>query len=60
MLHYRDMTFCSWEACPNGKCQRLLSKKEKERASMWWGGDDFPVALSDFTDCPYWKGETND
>jgi hypothetical protein len=48
MISYKDMTFCSAE-CANLSCHRNLTEAEREKAIKWWGSEDFPIALSDFS-----------
>jgi hypothetical protein len=51
MIGYKDMTFCTAE-CANLTCHRNLTEAEREKAIKWWGSEDFPIALSDFSnDC---------
>lgn len=51
MLCYKDMTFCaSSDRCGNTYCQRKFTDKDWHVAIAWWGGDDAPVAWSDFKD----------
>ena len=51
MIGYKDMTFCSAN-CANQTCHRNLTEAEREKAIKWWGSEDFPIALSDFSsDC---------
>ena len=42
------MTFCSAE-CVNSECFRNYSP-DVDKAAKAWGGDDAPVAFSDFSD----------
>ena len=50
-MSYKDMTFCEAK-CANQTCRRNLTEAEREKAIKWWGSEDFPIALSDFsTDC---------
>ena len=48
MICFRDMTFCSAE-CVNSECFRNYSP-DVDKAAKAWGGDDAPVAFSDFSD----------
>lgn len=65
MICYRDMTFCSSD-CKNTSCSRNLTPDVTARARQWWGGDDTPIAVSDFSDdCEHYqpprqKDENND
>ena len=49
MICYKDMTFCN-SNCTNRACSRFVSEDVKEGARNWWGSDDYPIALSDFSD----------
>lgn len=49
MAPYRNMTFCSAD-CLNRGCERNFNDNDRAAARIWWGGDDAPVALSDFRD----------
>lgn len=58
MICYRDMTFCmDAEHCANKEtCHRWFSDEHRERAVKWWGGDDYPLAMSHFKDsCNKWE-----
>ncbi len=63
---FRDRTYCSQLKCTNAECSRRFTQEDHTVATEWWGGEDYPVALSDFkTDtCGYTKGkqmtQTND
>lgn len=48
MICYKDMTFCRSD-CKNDACHRFVSDKLIDGAKKWWGGDDFPLAFSDFS-----------
>ena len=51
MICFRDMTFCGSD-CTNTYCRRHFSEQVVFAAREWWGGDDAPIALSDFSqDC---------
>lgn len=52
MISYRDKTFCSASQtrCQNTKCYRFLSDDEREKARIWWGSDEAPIAFADFWD----------
>lgn len=47
MICYKDKTFCSAE-CMNRDCHRNYSP-EVHDAAVAWGGEDAPVAFSDFS-----------
>lgn len=49
MICYKDMTFCT-AACKKHSCRRYLSAEVLEGAKKWWGGEDAPVAMSDFSE----------
>jgi len=48
MISYKDRTFCDSD-CTNVKCFRNFSDDERRGARMWWGGDDAPIAMADFS-----------
>jgi hypothetical protein len=52
MMCFRDMTFCSAypTRCKNMNCRRAFTELEREAARQWWGNDNAPVAMSDFSD----------
>jgi hypothetical protein len=52
MICYKDKTFCisSNTRCQNTKCYRFLSDDEREKARIWWGSDEAPIAFADFWD----------
>ena len=52
MICFRDITFCSAD-CLTYACHRNVTPAVKAAARAWWGGDDYPIALSDFSArCP--------
>jgi hypothetical protein len=38
MFTYRDRTWCNEKTCTNTKCNRLLTDKEKAKATREWTG----------------------
>lgn len=48
MISYKDMTFCNAE-CANFECKRKLTKQVIADAQKWWGDDNAPIAMSDFS-----------
>ena len=48
MVCYKDMTFCNAD-CSNDDCYRQLTEKVRKDAEKWWGSDDAPIAVSDFS-----------
>lgn len=57
MISYRDMTFCQAK-CANAECPRHWDAIKRAKAIGWWGGEDAPVAFSDFSkDCPEYQPE---
>lgn len=48
MISYRDMTFCI-AACANRSCPRQYNADVRREAYEWWGDDNCPVSLSDFS-----------
>lgn len=52
MICFRDMTFCKSD-CINTECGRHYGDDDREAAIKWWGGEDAPIAFSDFSKtCP--------
>jgi hypothetical protein len=49
MICFRDMTFCT-AACADTQCHRRLTPDVKAAARRWWGGDDAPIAMADYSD----------
>lgn len=59
-LCYRDMTFCSAQECVVKDCPRYFSNAVIEAAKAW-GGEDAPIAFSDFREtCKDYRVETDD
>lgn len=59
MLRFRDLTFCSAK-CQTLTCLRNYTPQQKAAAHKWWGGEDAPVAMSDFSvDCKDYKPYEN-
>jgi hypothetical protein len=56
MMCFRDRTYCaSSTECANNECGRRFTEEDKKAAVAWWGGEDFPLALSPYKDtaeCP--------
>ena len=49
---YRDKTFCESD-CINKECVDLLTKQVKADAHKWWGKEDAPIMVADFSKtCP--------
>lgn len=56
-LCYRDMAFCSAQECAVKDCPRYFSDAVLEGAKAW-GGEDAPIAFSDFREsCDKYKPE---
>lgn len=54
-LCYKDQTFCSSD-CKNDTCFRHFTDEIHEAARKWWGGDNAPIAFSDFSKtCPGYR-----
>ena len=52
---YKDRTFCESD-CTNSGCFRYFGPKERAAAIKWWGSEDLPLAVSDFSsDCEGYK-----
>lgn len=49
MIGYRDRTWCGSPNCQN-KCGRKFTEEDRASAVEWWGGEDFPLAVSNFCD----------
>ena len=47
MICYRDTTFCSSEAVEH-TCGREFTEEDAQAAEKWWGGKDYPLAMSKF------------
>lgn len=57
MICYKDTTFCCSD-CTNTKCPRHYSEKVVEQAVKWWGDENAPIALTDFSkDCEDYKND---
>lgn len=53
MICYKDMTFCVAMECINYKCPRKMTEQVAEGAQKWWGSNDAPMAIQDFSaTCP--------
>ncbi len=51
MIGYKDMTFCRENECRLFRdCHRALTEEVREKARLWYGGDDAPICL--FSDVP--------
>jgi len=48
MICYKDMTFCVAK-CDNKDCSGMLTDEVRANAAKWWGSDEAPIAVSDFT-----------
>ena len=60
MFSYKDMTFCNSD-CTNTECERKLTPEVVNNASHWWGGDDAPIAISNFSNsCESYVGVNNE
>lgn len=51
MICYRDRTYCGSKV-KNHTCGREFTEKDHEDAVRWWGGENYPLALSNFCDKP--------
>jgi len=50
MTSYRDRLFCRDKDCANFEtCDRAYTDEVATDAFRWWGGEDAPVAFSDFS-----------
>lgn len=49
MMCYRDRTYCASPKCKNA-CGRQFTPQDHASAVKWWGGEDYPVSVSDFCD----------
>jgi len=51
MQGYGDITFCSAK-CSNKACYRNITQDVRREGERWWGSQDFPIAVADFSkDC---------
>jgi hypothetical protein len=48
MISYMDKTFCNSD-CLNQKCTRKLTPEIVNDAAEWWGNENAPIAVSNFT-----------
>ena len=52
MICYKDRSFCS-APCKTFTCSRQFTDEIHLAAREWWGSDEAPIALSDFSKtCP--------
>lgn len=55
MMCFNDMTYCGSD-CTNQQCSRHFGPDDEAEAKRWWGGDNAPVAFSDFSNgCEHYK-----
>ena len=50
MMCFKDRTYCSKyidKICINHNCTRSFTKEDREQAIDWWGGENFPLCISD-------------
>jgi hypothetical protein len=61
-MTYKDMTFCkAWKECKKGnKCERAYTEKLIVDATIWWGGPNAPIAVTDKFDCFELKEEKDE
>ena len=43
----RDKTYCGSKV-EKHTCGREFTKQDEIEAEAWWGGEDYPLALSDY------------
>lgn len=56
MICYRDMTFCTAKCFT--ECARKLTEEVRLDAVKWWGNEDAPIAVADFSpSCEMYRGE---
>lgn len=48
MISYKDMTFCT-AMCGNHLCNRMMTVQVELDARKWWGSEDAPIAMADFS-----------
>lgn len=48
MLCYKDMTFCSSD-CAKSDCYRYFGEEQRIAAREWWGNDNAPVLMANFS-----------
>jgi len=48
---FKDKTFCWVDDCLTKDCHRNfnINGELHDEAVYWWGGDDYPLAMSDFS-----------
>lgn len=47
MIVFRDRSYCFPKTCV-GKCGRQFTVDDHLAAVRWWGGEDYPLSLSDY------------
>lgn len=47
-MHFRDMTFCGSD-CTRSTCRRHFGPDDRAAARKWWGSDNAPVAMCDYS-----------
>lgn len=47
MLCYKDRTYCGSKV-EHHTCGREFTEQDHTDAVLWWGGEDYPLALGDF------------
>lgn len=54
MMCYKDRTWCN-QICDNTTCDRNVTEDVIKAATLWWGGEDFPLATTCMKtdDCGY-------
>lgn len=48
MICYKDKTFCNSD-CINTSCHRFFGAEQSKAANAWWGSDNAPVSMQDFS-----------
>jgi hypothetical protein len=46
---YKDRTFCGSQV-DNHTCGREFTEEDRKGAEAWWGGKDYPLAISNYCD----------
>lgn len=46
-MGYKDRTWCCNKDCDNS-CGRKFTEEDRKAAIRWWGGEGFPLQVSDF------------
>lgn len=53
MIGYKGMMFCkAWDSCKKGNdCPRAITPEVERQATKWWGGEDYPICVTEKMEC---------